>query len=300
MTLNGNTQVNVTNNNQANGGTSGLQVNGIANSNNANLDKWGNGYLFINGPSSGFVGGTINIQQGAIQVNNVNGLGTPATVNVSRYGILDVAVPQYGQTVNYTAGGIERWSVDNARIGALNLGAGTLQINADQTSSAGGLQVNVSGGSIEGFLRTDANETVVYRTVGSGVTFNVGSGGFSVGQDLAGGLNGLDNGVVSNIFSPFGNAAQGAILQINGVISGAGAGASLTKQGFDTVVLAGANTYGGRDHGSGRHAQNRRDQRSANDHGPDYGRSRCLRSEWLRPDRQLRERRDRQRWLHHQ
>ena len=108
LTLNGNTQVNISettaSNGSLNGLTSGLQVNGIANSGGANLDKWGNGYLFINGASAGFTGGAINIQQGSIQVNSLNGLGTPTAVNVSMYGILDVAVANYTQAVNYAAG----------------------------------------------------------------------------------------------------------------------------------------------------------------------------------------------------
>src|SRR5207302_1693049 len=170
-------------------------------------------------------------------------LGT-GTVNVSRYGILDVAVASYAQSVNYTAGGIERWSVDNARTGTLSLGTGTIQVNADQTSSGGSLAVTINGGSVEGFLRTDDQTTVAYRTLASGISFSVGANGMAVGQALAQGVNGLDNGQAPNTSNPFANTAVGAILEIKGAITGTG---GLTKTGFDTVVLSGgsADTYGG-------------------------------------------------------
>ncbi|HEY5313611.1 MAG TPA: autotransporter-associated beta strand repeat-containing protein, partial [Pirellulales bacterium] len=196
LTLNGDTQVNVANSSQVNGGTAGLQVNGIVGT-GVNLDKWGNGYLYINGPSSSFTG-TVNIQQGAVQVNDLAGFGAGNTVNVSQYGILDVAVPQINNanvTINYTSGGIERWSIDNARTGTFDLGAGTIQVNADQSGSAGNLQVNVNGGSIEGFLPTDSLVPLVYRSVAASVSFNVGPQGMLVGQALTAGVNGLDDGL---------------------------------------------------------------------------------------------------------
>ena len=90
----------------------------------------------------------------------------------------------------------------------------------------------MNGGSIEGFLKTDdqliqtnTTQAAVYRTLGSGVTFTLAGNSF-LGQNINQGLNGLDNGVTQNIFSPFGGTASGAILQLNGVISSSGAGAT--------------------------------------------------------------------------
>ena len=130
--------------------------------------------------------------------------------------------------------------MDDARTGTLNIGAGTIQVNSDQT---GTLAVTVNGGSVEGFLRNDDNTTLAYRTLGANISFNF-TNGMAVGQAQSQGANGLDNGQSANTFSPFTNTAQGAILEIKGAITGSG---GLTKQGFDTVVLSGggANTYTG-------------------------------------------------------
>lgn len=160
----------------------------------------------------------------------------------------------FTKAVTYEAGSIERWSVDNARSGTINLGSGTLQVNADQNLTTAVVQLN--GGSIEGFLRTDdvssANNGVVYRTLGSGVSISLLGNSF-VGQNaFTDGPNGTDNGRTADLTTGVGpdtnnNSelqanARGAILEIKGNISGSG---GLTKQSSDTVILSGTNTYGG-------------------------------------------------------
>ena len=108
------------------------------------LRKWGAGTLYIRGDSTisnigsdgstyGAYSGNISIEQGAIQIENVNALGT-GTVTVNRFGVLDINAVGYtggsstvvgAQTVNYLPGAVERWSANGARRGAgtVNLGA---------------------------------------------------------------------------------------------------------------------------------------------------------------------------------
>ncbi|EDY20584.1 autotransporter-associated beta strand repeat protein [Chthoniobacter flavus Ellin428] len=52
----------------------------------------------------------------------------------------------------------------------------------------------------------------------------------------------MDNGAGPTVSTPSGDALTGALLEIKGNISGVG---SLTKQGYDAVVLSGTNTYTG-------------------------------------------------------
>jgi autotransporter-associated beta strand protein len=106
--------------------------------------------------------------------------------------------------------------------------------------------VTLNGGSIEGFMKVDDNvrtsnaaQGAVYRIVGSGVSFTLAGNSF-LGQNINQGLNGYDNGAQPTPFSPFANAATGVLLEIKGAIGGPG---SLTKQGYDTVTLSGANSY---------------------------------------------------------
>ena len=244
--------VNATNGQITSGNSTGVTIAGLNGSNN--LIKWGNAALYVRGDNStSFTGNTI-IDQGPISVLHNNALGN-GSITVNRYGVLDLQVAGFNKTATYADGSAERWSIDGARSGALNLGSGTLQINADQfTTNA---TVTLNGGGIEGFLRTDdlasANNGAVFRTLGSNVNF-VFAGDSFVGQNaLTAGANGIDNGrpfdnnpgsgqpdVNSN--SSLTDTARGVILDIRGNISGAG---SLTKQSADTVILSGTNTYGG-------------------------------------------------------
>jgi autotransporter-associated beta strand protein len=221
--------------------SSGLSVASLAGAADTRLVKWGQGILYVRGDSAATFGGAVNIEQGAVQINHPMALGS-GPVTVKRYGVLDINTTGYTGAPVYLAGSIERWTSDNARSGAVNLGGGTLQIANDQTLTTANITMN--GGSIEGYLRFDdllGATQGVYRTIGSNVRFNL-AGDSLVGQGITEGNNGLDLGRQANITSPLGNTAAGVILEIKGNISGPG---GLTKQGHDTVTLSGANTYGG-------------------------------------------------------
>ena len=234
------------------GNSTGISFTGLTGS--QNLTKWGNAYAYIGGNNTGFTG-NVSIEQGALAVTNAGALGS-GTIAVHQYGVLDIMTTGFTKAPTYDAGSIERWSVANARTGAINLGGATLQVNADQfTTSA---TVTLNGGSIEGFLRTDdnnsANSGTVFRTLGSGVSVVLAGNSFLGQNYYTDGPNGTDNGRAAvntpgqgqpdlNNSNPIDNTARGVILEIKGNISGAGFG--LTKQGSDTVILSGANTYTG-------------------------------------------------------
>ncbi|MDB6120930.1 MAG: Autotransporter-associated beta strand repeat protein, partial [Verrucomicrobiaceae bacterium] len=233
------------NNNLTSGVGVGVSIASLKGTADQTFKKWGNAELYIRNAST--FAGSVSVEQGPVGVFNNGSLGTGA-VTIKRYGTLDIWTPNFTPTnsgITYEAGSIERWSVNNARTGTLNLGGATLQINNDQT---GTVAVTLNGGAIEGFLKVDdnvrisnGNQGAVYRTLGAGVTFNLAGNSF-LGQNINLGVNGLDNGAQANPFQPFANAAAGVLLEIKGAISGLG---GLTKQGYDTVTLSGLNTYSG-------------------------------------------------------
>jgi autotransporter-associated beta strand protein len=250
-------QTSATNNQITSGNSTGVMVSGITGTNN--LIKWGNGYLYVDGNNSATFTGDISIEQGVVGVLNANAFGNAGTdITARRYGVLDILTTGFTKVPTYEAGSAERWSVDNARSGAINLGAGSLQVNADQFLT--NATVTLNGGAIEGFLRTDdlvsLNSGTLFRTLGAGVNF-VFVGNSFVGQNaLTDGPNGTDNGRPAdnnpgsgqpdvNNNSALTDTARGIILEIKGNISGAG---SLTKQSADTVILSGTNSYLGGTH----------------------------------------------------
>jgi len=211
----------------------------------------------VGGDNTTSYSGDVFIQQGAIGVTNANAFANAATsITASRYGVLDILATDFTKAVTYEAGSIERWSVDNARSGAIDLGSGTLQVNADQNTTSA--TVTINGGSIEAFLRTDdpssANSGTVFRTLGSGVNFTLAGNSFLGQNAFTDGPNGTDNGRTGdNVGTGIGpngdnsseltNTARGAILEIKGNIGGGFF--SLTKQSADTVIISGTNTYTG-------------------------------------------------------
>ncbi|MDZ4288352.1 MAG: autotransporter-associated beta strand repeat-containing protein, partial [Prosthecobacter sp.] len=215
----------------------------------ARLTKWGDGYLYIRGDSSSTFSGTFVLDQGSVYVTHNGSLGTgPVTVN--RYGALDIGVANYVPTnssLTYNEGSIERWSVNGARTGAIELGLATLQVAADQT---GTVAVTLQGGSIEGWLRSDdITETErhagVFRNLGPNVSVTLAANSF-VGSQYYLGANGLNNGQQINDYRPAEEfAGSGVILNVKGVISESGGPQTLTKVGYDTVILSGQNTYTG-------------------------------------------------------
>ncbi len=240
-------------NNQITSGVStGVAVDALTGT--RDLIKWGNGVLYIRGNNTAYTGNVI-VEQGVLSATSAGALASAASVTVRRYGVFELFAAGVNTTPTYEAGSIERWSVEGARSGAINLGAATLQVAADQfTTNA---TVTLNGGSIEGFLRTDdvlgGNNGVVYRTLGENVNIVLAGNSF-VGQDpLFGGPNGLNNGRSQdlqpggfsadvNFSSNLTEFARGVILEIKGDISGVG---GLSKQSGDTVILSGMNTYSG-------------------------------------------------------
>ena len=233
--------------NLTNGVSAGMSIASIA-AGSSRFTKWGDGELYIRGASSGYTG-AVTIDQGAVYVTNNGSLGS-GSLQINRFGVLDVGVANFVPTnssVTYgEIGAVERWSVDGARTGTLNLGPATLQIAANQSGTS---TVILNGGGIEGWLRSDDvladnnRLTGVFRNLGANISLTLAGDSF-VGTQYYQGANGLDMGKQTNSSRPMdNNAGSGVLLEIKGVISGPGA---LTKVGLDTVTLSGANTYTGR------------------------------------------------------
>jgi len=228
-----------------NGLSSGFSVASLIGS--QRLTKWGDGTMYVRGDSSATFSGTLVIDQGAVHVSHNGALGTGPLI-INRYGTLEIGVANFSATnssVTYNEGSIERWSVDSARGGSINLGKATLQIAANQPTT--NASVTLDGGAIAAFLRNDDNNGAqggggVMRILNPNVSFTLNSNSF-IGTQYYLGANGLDNGkqAMDNI-SVAEYAASGAILEVQGSIGGAG---GLTKVGYDTVILSGGNTYAG-------------------------------------------------------
>lgn len=241
------TSYNAFNNNTGyltNGLSSGMSVASLIGSNR--LTKWGDGTLYVRGASPGFTGPMV-IDQGAVFVTNNGSLGTGELI-VNRYGTLEIGVANFAPTnssVTYNEGSIERWSVDSARSGAVDLGKATLQVAANQATTSA--EITLNGGGIEAFVRNDDLSSAHYsggvqRILNPNVLFDLAGDSF-LGTRFYEGANGLDAGRQTHDNRPMEEyLASGAILEVQGVISGIG---GLTKVGYDTVILSGLNTYAG-------------------------------------------------------
>lgn len=225
--------------------SSGMSVASLVGANR--LTKWGDGTLYVRGDSSSTFSGPMVIDQGAVFVTHNGSLGTGA-LTVNRYGVLEVGVANFAPTnssVTYNEGSLERWSVDNARSGSLNLGPATLQIAANQPTTSASITLN--GGGIQAYQRGDDLSGAqfsggVLRTVNPNVTFTLAGDSF-IGDRYYEGANGLDSGKQTHDNRPIEEVlASGALLEIQGVISGSG---GLAKVGYDTVILSAQNTYNG-------------------------------------------------------
>lgn len=228
------------------GTSSGVSVASLNGS--GNFTKWGDGYLYVRGASPSF-SGNVTIDEGAVHVTDNASLGSGPIV-VNRYGVLDISVANFTPTnssVTYGEASVERWSVNGARTGTVNLGLGTLQVAVDQSGTA---NVIIAGGSIEGWLRaddiTETNRGIgVFRNLGAGISVTLAANSF-VGSRFYEGANGLDMGKQTDDYRPFDeNFGSGVILDVKGAIGESGGAQSLTKVGYDTVILSGASTYTG-------------------------------------------------------
>ncbi|MCB1208520.1 MAG: autotransporter-associated beta strand repeat-containing protein [Verrucomicrobiales bacterium] len=239
------------------GSTTGFQLGagdgtgGIDNQGLYNLRKVGDGVLTLGDISGTFDGVTnIVIGEGAVRVNSPGSLGAAAvTAQIGEGAALEITTAGWAPlaTLDQQYGSSERWAIDGARAGTVNLPAGVnLQIMANQTGSQ---TINLNGGSIMGYLPRDWDQVAVIQSLASGININLVSDSM-IGQPVTSSNNGLwdyafydlgkQNTTTGN--NPTDPALRGSYLQIDGVISGVG---GLRKMGQDIILLNGANTYQG-------------------------------------------------------
>lgn len=229
---------------------SGSGVGGVDNGGLYNLRKVGDGVLTLGDISGTFDGATrIVIGEGAVRVNSNGALGA-STVNaeIGEGAALEIAVAGFNPTATLLQqhGSFERWAVDGARAGTVNLGSGvSLQIMANQT---GAQTVNLNGGSLMGYLPRDWDQVAVIHTLASSVAINLAANSF-LGQPVTSSNNGLWDYAFYDLgkqntdgrdINPTDMTLRGSYLQIDGVISGA---FELTKTGKDVILLNAVNTY---------------------------------------------------------
>jgi autotransporter-associated beta strand protein len=244
LTLNDDTIVRVWDTGADLGRISAVAINSLVGA-NMSLTKIGNRTLELAGDNtSTFTGGSITVSQGTLRVRDNGALGASTTTTIERNSALEIAVsnftPSGGSTINQIPGSVERWNVEDARGTNYNLPAGVnLQLDTNLISGTP-RTIGLNGGSVEGFLYTDHVAPADERTIGSAVTLNLLADSY-VGQNILQG-QGYDTGRGPTVGQPFGDNITGAILRIEGQITGA---RNLTKTGLDTVVLANSsNSYG--------------------------------------------------------
>ncbi|MEZ0277355.1 MAG: autotransporter-associated beta strand repeat-containing protein, partial [Roseimicrobium sp.] len=220
--------------------------------------KIGDGLLILGDNSGSFTNRTFTVNEGAVRVlhNGSFGAGSAKAI-IDNGGALEIAVSNYVSTAALTQreGSIERWAVSNARASGYTFGSGVhWQLLTDVSSGT----YNLNGGSLMGYLPVDFDETLVTRTIGSGVTLNLAASSFLGQPYVAGSDNSASAGgngaalVGGNALQAFydmgkGNRAgntplnpvfSGAYLRILGDITGA---FDLTKVGQDVVLLGSSN-----------------------------------------------------------
>ncbi len=250
LTIYDNYVLNVDATSYTNGGSAVFSVANLAGSGKT-LTTIGDGVLHINNGSN-FTDGTINITAGVYRAtadSSLGGLGTTANVYIG--GALEIATANFAPTatLNQYAGSVERWSNPNARYGSnyagnvYTLPAGVnLQLETNVVD--GPRTIQLDGGSVWGYLRSDDVSTTVYRTAGALVSWELLSDSY-LGRNLPAGIvanyidesKGEPTSATQNIYT---YSVVGAILKLEGDISGA---YDLTKVGTDIVVLSGSNTY---------------------------------------------------------
>jgi autotransporter-associated beta strand protein len=240
------------------GSTSGYQLGagtgagGVNNDGQFNLRKVGDGVLTLGDISSTFTGNTtIGIGEGALRVTDPGSLGAATvTATIGEGAALEIATTGWAPlaTLDQQPGSFERWAVDGARTGTVNLPSGVnLQIMRNQTGTQ---TINLNGGSIMGYLPRDWDQVAVIHTLADSITINLQSNSY-LGQPFSSSNNGLwdytfydigkENTMGSDV-NPTDLYLRGSYLQIDGVIQG---NAGLTKVGKDVILLNGANTYTG-------------------------------------------------------
>ena len=227
------------------------------------LIKNGSGFATINNNNSDDPAGTTTQWTGNIAVNNgllvvttdgalggavtrTNNLARSSgntTLQVADASATDLKVGQLVSGTGIPAGTF---------ITALSTSGGNTTITLSQALT--GPITNTATITFAGATTVNSGGTLAFR---GGVTYNtaetitLNGSGYTRGSEIAGALHndGGDNTLGSSVSLRLGsNAAIGSRddnLTINGVISEAGSGRSLTKTGPGVVTLAGANTYTG-------------------------------------------------------
>lgn len=204
------------------------------------------GSVLISGVNT-YNGGT-TVASGTLQITNASSLGS---------GSVSIAA---GAFLNVNIGG----NILNSAIS----GAGTVTVTPNGETRLRGVMsaftgaVNITG---NGNAKTNIDSTVV--SINSAATINIASGGTlfvaGAGVNVAAGINVTgtgnnenlgalrvdSNAIVSGTVTLTGNATVGGGPGLTGTISGvigdSGLGYSLTKVGTSTMILSGANTFGG-------------------------------------------------------
>jgi autotransporter-associated beta strand protein len=219
-----------------------------------NVIKAGIGVLQLGDNSNTFLHGTFKVDAGTLRVTSNGAFGNNTSqAFIEQGGTLEISMPNFSPLANLLQlpGSFERWSEADAR--GINAGAATtvnlpvgvnLELNTNLTNTVAhsGTTININGGSLSGFLRADDDAVAVYRTVGSNVTLNMVNDSFigmatpnQAGNDI------YDAGKYNNNVNPFAPNITGAILVMQGNITGAH---DLTKTGTDLVILSSnGNTY---------------------------------------------------------
>ncbi|MEZ5387974.1 MAG: autotransporter-associated beta strand repeat-containing protein [Prosthecobacter sp.] len=231
---------------------SGTGVGGLNNQGLYDFRKVGDGILILGDNSGTFTGSrTFTASEGGVRVthNGAFGNGSISAI-VSPTAALEIAVSNWVPTASLTQawGSIERWAVSDARgTGNYTLPDGVhLQVFADLDGTR---TIDLTGGSIMGYMPLDYDEVAVLQTIRSGVTINLTADSY-LGQVYPSGVSSGQNthfydmgklNTTTNL-NPNDPGLRGSYLQIDGNITGVGF--NLTKTGQDIIKLSGTgNTY---------------------------------------------------------
>jgi len=251
VTLTGHYQLNIENNLNSGGTTTGVQMGALNNQGLYDVRKAGWGRLTLRDNSNTFTNRTFSIAHGGVRALHNGSFGdATASLVVDPTGALEIAVANWAPLASVTQawGSTERWAVDFARgTGDFTMALGVnLQIMASQTGTR---TITLNGGALAGYVPLDWDQDAIIHALGAGITLNFTSNSLLGQLQPAGNSNGsnhayYDNGKLNTTtnLNPEDPGLRGSYLQIMGEITGVG---GLTKVGQDLILLAGANTYQG-------------------------------------------------------
>lgn len=238
------------------GSTSGVQVGagdgsgGLNNQGLYDVRVSGDGVLSLGDNGASFTGNhTFRVGDGSVRVLHNGAFGSATvTANLRSTAVMEIAVPNFVPTATLMQepGSIERWAVSDARgTGNYSLPSGVhLQVFTDLTGTR---TIDLSGGSVMGYLPLDYDQVAVIQTIRSGVTLNLTADSF-LGQIYPAGTSNGSNHFIydmgklntSTNLNPSDVGLRGSYLVIDGNITG---NFDLTKVGQDVIKLAGNNSF---------------------------------------------------------